>query len=53
MQHGTEGRPRKAAGPDNRKGGPDNMTEKQLEDLGYNQAAIAAILEMIKELKEA
>ena len=29
------------------------MTEKQLEDLGYNPAAIAAILEIIAEGQQA
>jgi len=28
------------------------MTEKQLADLGYNPAAVAAILEMIAEVRE-
>lgn len=28
------------------------MTEKQLEDLGYNPAAVAVILEMIAEIRE-
>ena len=29
------------------------MTEKQLSDLGYNPAAIAAIMEIIEEVKTA
>ena len=28
------------------------MTEKQLEDLGYNPEAVAVILEMIAEVRE-
>jgi len=48
MQHGTEGRPRKAAGKARR-----DMTAERLESMGYNELEVAAILEMIEEVRQA
>lgn len=48
MVHGTEGRPRKAA-PARMTGSEGTMTAEELMTLGYNDAAIKLILEIIEE----